>query len=1515
MDNNHPDLTVNETVQESHLNLEKLTQSYLLLKQKICKTHEVIKQYNDKLKECERLKTDLDAATKQTKKVTCNYNSTLAKVIKLELQNTEYKKNIETLTTQVNEYQIKTAADQQYIQQLICKIKDTDGQQNEKIMEYDLEKSSLQMKVKELEQELKNVKKSYDMKIKKMEKQISVENSNNNNNKVKMKDIGTNTIAANDEIVQQPEVADKCIMTAEFYKVKDDIYPIFCAKCEVLLEPAPLEKICNIMTKSCPRIIEQISSPSKKASPPLQISTDVNSKHWKTENLLVMSGTPSPHLQNQNNESDFMNTSLLHSHAPIGLNHANYCNNFPQSSDLMNQSSYYIGPMPVNPLLLANPNITEPNNHSKDIASSLSLISSLQKRIDTLEIKIKKKFNKRKLEESNNFWQHKHPSPCCMYNTNNSMQLNLIEMWKAMSDIYDNKAKRQFNVNKCSNKNLNKYKLSRLKPRKRLQSGCTGSWKVESVVEKIEPSPNRKRSKKCKHRHSMLLNKSNLVPNETEALDKSITDSDTDSYDVLFNDSPRINTDVRMEGKNVSRVEMSTSRSKSSNHLKTCSTQSTDIDEPGSVQAIRNSVESVKSIGGETDSGILSDSIESSKQLELDVRACSNARKCNNMIEAKSSIQNISFFTENVKSGKLRSVEKSPMKVIKSNELIDTSINSEILNSDERNDKTEDEKETEVSHFNGAISQAKSTFNNVYSTRKRIKSNELIGTSINSEILNLNEHNDKTEDEKGTKVSHFNGAISQTKSTFNNVYSTRKRKISERQDSNKRGGRKDLFTKLRNLRKNSQIKKVNQNVSNHQVQNCNHENSNIPQEQNHLVNKTESNNNDNCCIPRKRARIAHVPKSTTTKQKNSQVGKRLVKSIRNTMTSQVGADNSTKIDGNTIKQTFNEPFSAMQEIVKDDSNAALEKKCNNGVEELKPNCSIMNDTPEKVMELNEMEIESNEERESLKQENENESLSCCNNRTRDNVNEQPAEIIENSNFNEPHNLGKESFCEADFQLNHDKCNYRGSRAVSETDFEISSESIQNIIKIEHSYDSSYSFSNSKCIQSINGQKNDTKERNLNIEDAMNVCTEQLNSNAMITLTSHHPLMKLHQYISESRFQNKSCKNQFKNHLHIYSITNKFVKKQLKRLVDGDWETSVHWDVIEKLKSTCTPRIIAKGIVDLLSTLEECEKSLDNTHTPPAPLMTITQQRIVALLVDLEGSKPMIFQFVQAGIEYKLYRINQTIEKPIVESLARMYTVLARIKKDRERVRIFCCDALYCLGLNATIVLYTVFTCWPEVFPNSETSNELLPKCMAHLIMAQQAQNFPKLSALKNLVSVFYNYQMGTVSKDVLKELLTALQEKSSVEIETAIILLAKKEGTAWTYKNIIQSALLPMIINNKLPSQYRAFCLLGNLMRAFPVADNDNVVSGIVEQLCDLSKSGEGSEEQQEGIISALLSLSRHRFKNVVYTIMNWTPTAPLCTRTTVQLNGLFNSRQLDFWTCYLRKKLSLWQSRKQCKT
>ncbi|KOC62740.1 hypothetical protein WH47_03724 [Habropoda laboriosa] len=1171
MDNNIPDFNVNKTVQDDVSNLDKLTQSYLSLKKRISGTHEVIKQYNDKLKECERLKQDLDVANKQIKTVTCNYNSTLAKVIKLELQSTEYKKNIETLTTQVNDYQIKIAADQQHIQQLICKIKDIEGNQNDKIMQYDLEKSSLQVKVKELEQELKNVKKSYEIKMKKLEKRLPVENEN----KPKMRSTATNTTTlCKDVIVKKPKVAEKCTLTDEFFKIKDDLYTIFCAKCEVALEPPPLEKICKIMANSCPKLIEKISSPSKKSSYPLQVSTDVNNEQCKTECLPTLSDTPPLLIQNENNHANFMPTNLLPPHT-ISLNRTDYCNTFPPESNLMNPSNYYIRSAPINSLELANTSAANQNNHCESIAttmaSSLSIISSMQKRIDMLKTKIKKKLNKRKSDENNSCCQHHRPNVC-----------------------------------------------------------------YSSV--------------------------------------------DT------FNHTGVNKMDVNLECKNPPHVEMFVSSSNLKN---------TSMNETAVVELVKGSIECGKSVGGETDSGILSDSIESGKlvQLEADMDAYSDLTEHKNMTQMESSMR------------KLQELKKS-------------------------------------------------------------------------------------------------------------------------------SNRQKLLKKLKNLRKNSKVVNICQKVPNcEDMQNYDHEIINNSQEQ--KIDNPETITEDHY-IPNKKPRIAHIPKSSMIEEKKSwnnslkKCNKRIVKSTENT---------------NVQKDSVN--LSKPKESI-----IELETAYSNRIEEPKAMFldtvySAIEDVEESVDEI----LSISEIKESLN-ELENKSLldmdinNYDHSYSKSNINHSLEEATELNETKTELNIEHKTI-EQEHEIN-----FLAVKKIDETDNRIQEE--LNPEDSKHSIDTP--------------ETNDISDTVLKTEDlTMNACIKEEICNKEDRLISHCLLMRLQQYVKKNECPNRNCKSQHKQLSHARLVADKFVKKQLQRLINSEWEASTHWNVIEQLKSTCTARIIAKGIVEFLSTEEEYNRNLDKSHTPPAPLMTKAQQRIAALLVDLEGSKPTVFQLVQAGIEYRLFRLNQTIEKHIIDSLARMYTVLARISKDREKVRIFCCDALYCLGLNAIIILYTVFTCWPEVFPSNETGNKLLPKCMAHLIMAQQATTeFPKLFALKNLVSVFYKYQTGTLSADVLKELLTALQicpiEKSYSEIETAVILLAKREGTTWTYKNIIRGALLPMIINNKLPSTYRAFYLLGNLMRAFPVQDKNNSVGEIVEQLCDLINSGEGSDEQKEGVISALLSLSRHKF-------------------------------------------------------
>lgn len=61
-----------------------------------------------------------------------------------------------------------------------------------------------------------------------------------------------------------PKMVNECTMTNEFYSIKDDPYPLFCSKCQVKLNPAPLDQILEQMS-SCPALLTEVQSPEKNS--------------------------------------------------------------------------------------------------------------------------------------------------------------------------------------------------------------------------------------------------------------------------------------------------------------------------------------------------------------------------------------------------------------------------------------------------------------------------------------------------------------------------------------------------------------------------------------------------------------------------------------------------------------------------------------------------------------------------------------------------------------------------------------------------------------------------------------------------------------------------------------------------------------------------------------------------------------------------------------------------------------------------------------------------------------------------------------------------------------------------------------------------------------------------------------------------------------------------------------------------------------------------------------------------
>lgn len=449
------------------------------------------------------------------------------------------------------------------------------------------------------------------------------------------------------------------------------------------------------------------------------------------------------------------------------------------------------------------------------VTPSLSIMLSLQKRIDMLEMKMKmkKKLNKKGLNQNNSCCQHHHLNACSIYDVNNSTQFSFNELRKLM-DAYKRKETKKSNGHKTLRK------LSRLKC-KRLQNVHTGFWKIESIVNKNERTSFKKKPKKCKYRHSFLRNPDNLL-RSIEDIEEELTDDSK--------------TNINVESKSVLRIRRS-SLSLNSDH--------TNRNE-AEAKIVRNLVECSKSVGGETDSGILSDSIESGKLIrsEANTDIYSALTEHKNTIEIKSSMENESCSIEHIKP-----VNESSIKVVHVSHLV--KLNKPI---EETNALNTDMSETPQS--DSLIPQIDT---NNFNTRNSIK-------------------------KRKTNESEFSKSVIRPK----------------------------LLKKIKNLKKNSKIMKTCQNVLEHQdMRTYEHENGNISEKQKGLDDNSQVVKKDDY-IPKKKPRIAHVPKNTMIKQEKlndvPEFKKQLVKDLENadcTDLNELKRDNNElqKICGNNIQKT------------------------------------------------------------------------------------------------------------------------------------------------------------------------------------------------------------------------------------------------------------------------------------------------------------------------------------------------------------------------------------------------------------------------------------------------------------------------------------------------------------------------------------------------------------------------------------------------------------------------------------
>ncbi|CAG5075102.1 Protein of unknown function [Cotesia congregata] len=173
---------------------------------------------------------------------------------------------------------------------------------------------------------------------------------------------------------------------------------------------------------------------------------------------------------------------------------------------------------------------------------------------------------------------------------------------------------------------------------------------------------------------------------------------------------------------------------------------------------------------------------------------------------------------------------------------------------------------------------------------------------------------------------------------------------------------------------------------------------------------------------------------------------------------------------------------------------------------------------------------------------------------------------------------------------------------------------------------------------------------------------------------------------------------------------KSIKTEFQRFLDSEWTCELTNSLIANLRNL-EPVSIASALVEVL---KERSEPLSYEHTPPAPPMTVSQQKLIGFLAKFEMERPGTTEHVMVIIAQLLFKVKASkdddeIDVETLQALSRFFILVTKIKKDRERARIFLCDALYALQKKAFYVLHIFMTCWAEVIPRyDESTMSFLP---------------------------------------------------------------------------------------------------------------------------------------------------------------------------------------------------------------
>lgn len=366
----------------------------------------------------------------------------------------------------------------------------------------------------------------------------------------------------------------------------------------------------------------------------------------------------------------------------------------------------------------------------------------------------------------------------------------------------------------------------------------------------------------------------------------------------------------------------------------------------------------------------------------------------------------------------------------------------------------------------------------------------------------------------------------------------------------------------------------------------------------------------------------------------------------------------------------------------------------------------------------------------------------------------------------------------------------------------------------------------------------------------------------------------------------------------------------------EWTSAAVTVCVEKmLKLTWRPMLLVKA---LLEVIEDTIDTMCYDFTPPSPAMTLTHRKCLLLIVRIEREIPSFMKYMEFQVDRSLFQFSQPLKLPAMINLTHLYIGLLDLQQpeDRSKVRLFIYKCLYYYTHKATPMIYAMLMAHPYVLPHANTVGSDADPLVRAIISVMTnirytstgttpADPMHRKNEMYNVLKRRYGYfaDKSFPTECFIDHAVECIRFGRLMNVDYALILVAKRQGCEWAVKSIIEKHLLPMLyayvsgdiaVNTQNDDRIRSILfIIASIVKTFPLEQKIDYYLNIFVTCLNATDR----VTIQEAALSAMCQLSRFGCAQIYPYISAWKPPSHgISSKLMAMLNTVVYQKNRNFW-------------------